>query len=191
MGFDAAQTPDIAARAGVSVGTFYRYFDDKRQVFIEMLRLHLAEVHARVMEQLTPERFRDATSNRKAAIDLALDVLFAQMRRLPALERVYVEMSLRDPAVAAIRDEFEALGEQALASLIEALVPRSVVPDARAAAYVIQHATLQVALAETGVRGGRRMGEHAAKLALREMFDRYLFPGSEIARPRRSARARG
>src|SRR6185295_18273977 len=97
---------DIAARAGVSVGTFYRYFDDKRQVFIEMLRLHLREVHARVMEKLTPDRFRDANASdeaRKAAIDVALDVLFAQVRRLPELEHVYLEMSLRDPEVAAIR----------------------------------------------------------------------------------------
>src|SRR5688572_26587608 len=56
-GFDQAQTPDIAAAAGVSVGTFYRYFTDKRQAFIEMIAHHLAEAHADVMARLTPERF--------------------------------------------------------------------------------------------------------------------------------------
>src|SRR5271155_4639546 len=34
-GFEAAQTPDIAAAAGVSTGAFYRYFEDKKQVFLE------------------------------------------------------------------------------------------------------------------------------------------------------------
>ena len=32
-GYDAIGTPEIAQRAGVSVGTFYRYFDDKKQVY--------------------------------------------------------------------------------------------------------------------------------------------------------------
>ena len=176
-GFDTTQTPDIAARAGVSTGTFYRYFDDKRQAFVEMLRHHLSEVHERVLAKLTPERFSEAGADRRAAIEVVLDVLFAQVRRLPALERVYLEMSLRDPEVAAIRNAFDALGQDSIASLIGALVPRQVVPDAKAAAYVIQHATIEVALAESAARGeARRVGERAVKLALREMIHRYLFP---------------
>ena len=35
-GYDAAQTPEIAAEAGVSTGALYRYFSDKRQMFIEI-----------------------------------------------------------------------------------------------------------------------------------------------------------
>ena len=37
QGFHATQTPDIAERAGLSVGGFYRYFRDKHQVFLELV----------------------------------------------------------------------------------------------------------------------------------------------------------
>ena len=40
--------PDIAAAAGVSTGALYRYFKDKRHLFIEMLRHHLAHARAEV-----------------------------------------------------------------------------------------------------------------------------------------------
>ena len=47
----------LLRRAGVSVGTFYRYFTDKRQALVEMLRLHLFESSGRVLGRLSPERF--------------------------------------------------------------------------------------------------------------------------------------
>src|SRR4051812_32420004 len=56
-GYDATGTPDIARRARVSVGTFYRYFDDKKQVFVEVSRRHLAAGYQQIMDKLTPERF--------------------------------------------------------------------------------------------------------------------------------------
>ena len=37
-GYHSAQTPESAAAAGVSVGTFYRYFGDKRDVLHEIAR---------------------------------------------------------------------------------------------------------------------------------------------------------
>src|SRR6188508_2111673 len=65
-GYDATGTPDIAARAGVSVGTFYRYFDDKKQIYLEVTRRYLAEAYHRVMDKLTPGRF--AGKDGRAAI---------------------------------------------------------------------------------------------------------------------------
>lgn len=174
-GYDAAQTPDIAQRAGVSVGSFYRYFKDKRHVFVEMIGHHLAEAHGEVAAQLTADRFR--TSDPRQAIDVALEVLFAHVRRYPELHRVYLAMSMRDDDVAALRARFEALGEALIAGLVEALVPRARIPDARAAAHVIQLAALEVALGQAGLRGagGRPRTDVAVRVALREMIHRYVF----------------
>jgi hypothetical protein len=127
-------------------------------------------------------------------MDLALDAIFEQVRRHPKIERVFLEMAIRDPEVAAIRDAFDALAQEALAHLIGAAVPVEVIPDPRAAAYVVQHAALEVALAELGLRGeSRRVGERAAKLALREMIHRYIFPEAPppaaSPRPARSRRS--
>jgi AcrR family transcriptional regulator len=175
-GFDAAQTPDIAGAAGVSVGTFYRYFEDKRQIFVDVIRAYLAEIHQSVMARLTPERF--AGAEHRHAIDVVLEVLFEQVRRTPALERRFLEMSLRDQEVAGLREEFERRGHEALTALITQIVPRKVAPDPAAAAHVVRLAAQEVALAQAGLRGLRPVSDEAARTALREMLHRYLFPES-------------
>lgn len=178
-GFDLAQTPEIARRAGVAVGTFYRYFVDKRQVFVEMIGRHLESAHKEIFSKLTPERFADSVSGseRRAAIDTVLDIMFTHLAQHPDLERVYLDMSLRDPEVAQLRMAFEERGRLALAGLIEALVPRSRVPDATAAAHVLQVAVLEVALVTLGVRGPHHTpaDPEAVKRALGDLIDRYLF----------------
>lgn len=40
-GIDRTSSNEIARTAGVSIGTFYRYFSDKRELFLEILRDHL------------------------------------------------------------------------------------------------------------------------------------------------------
>ena len=56
-GYEATGTPEIAAAAGVAVGTFYRYFDDKLACYLELSSRHLAAGYHRIMDRLTPERF--------------------------------------------------------------------------------------------------------------------------------------
>src|SRR5436190_24139399 len=60
-GYDAVGTPEIAQRAGVSVGTFYRYFDDKHEVYLEVARRTMVAAYAATIEGLGPERFAGAT----------------------------------------------------------------------------------------------------------------------------------
>ena len=131
-GFDAAQTPEIAAEAGVSTGAFYRYFTDKREVFVEVVAHHLRQSQEEVMAKLTPERFvgdGKSVPDKRRAIDLVLDVLFDRIKRDAELERVYLSMSYSDPDVRRLRAQYEDEGCQALAKLVEIIVPRDVIPD--------------------------------------------------------------
>jgi AcrR family transcriptional regulator len=178
-GFDEAQTPEIAERAGVAVGTFYRYFKDKRAAFVEMIAHHLARVHAEVSEQLEPVRSRQ--SDTRAVVDHALSVLARHMREYPGLQRVYLEMSLRDEEVARLRARFEALGERTIADLLAEVAPREVVPDPAAAAHVLVVAVVEVTLSRAGLRGPRVEGagaldDAAVGHALRELVHRFVFP---------------
>src|ERR1700690_1827146 len=61
-GYDEVGTPEIAARAGVSVGTFYRYFDDKRDVYLVVARRTMTEAHRDTIERLTPALFVDPSA---------------------------------------------------------------------------------------------------------------------------------
>ena len=52
-GYDATGTPEIAQAAGVSVGTFYRYFEDKHEVYLEVARRMMLAAYADTIEHLT------------------------------------------------------------------------------------------------------------------------------------------
>jgi AcrR family transcriptional regulator len=177
-GYDGAQTPEIASEAGVSTGAFYRYFTDKRQAFVEMIARSLSRAHDDVMAKLDPTRF--AGEETRDAVDVALEVLFDHVKRDAELERVYIAMSLRDPEVEQLRAEFEEMGVEALATLIEGVIPREVAPNPRATALVIQIAAIEVASERAGLRprAGAPVPDDDVKLALREMIHRYLFGGT-------------
>jgi AcrR family transcriptional regulator len=173
-GFDGAQTPQIAERAGVSTGALYRYFPDKRALFLEMIARDLERAHADVMAGLDPARFTPGDA--RAIIDAAVGVLFDHIRRSPALGRVYLSMSLSDPEVARLRSTFERRSLHALTDVLAAVVPREVVPDPQAAALVIHLAGVEAAQHEAGLRP--RIAKVKVRDALVEMLTRYLFPKS-------------
>jgi AcrR family transcriptional regulator len=176
LGFDAAQTPEIAAEAGVSTGAFYRYFSDKRQIFVELSRRMLERGHNEMLERLDPGLFRG--NDRRANIERAIGVLLDMVSRDRAFMRVYLAMSLRDEEIAGLRVDYERKSLEALTALIAALVPREVVPDARAAALVIQLATVEAAAERAGLRPqlAPDVTDAHMKRALREMIYRYMFP---------------
>lgn len=172
-GYDAAGSPEIAARAGVSVGTFYRYFDDKKQAFLEVSRRHLAAGYHRILEKLTPERF--VGKARHATIAMAIDVLLDHVSGYPKMHRVFVEMSLRDPDVRALRRAFEDVSRAKLAQLIAAISTRGNVPDPEATAWVIHIAAVECASAQAGLHGKPGLDVARAKAALGAVIERALF----------------
>lgn len=178
-GFDDTQTPDIAERAGVSVGTFYRYFSDKRQAFIELIKNHLQESYDSVMGNLTPELFSATRTpkDRRATVEQVIEILFAHTAQNPPLHRVFLALSLRDEEVAQLRVDYEERGRQALALLLEQVVSRDRIADPLAAAEVMGVAAQEVALATIGMHGAARGPEHAQALrsALTDMLYRYVF----------------
>jgi AcrR family transcriptional regulator len=55
LGFDQANINTIAELAGIGKGTIYLYFENKRELFLEMLR-HIAQAHiASIRAALAPE----------------------------------------------------------------------------------------------------------------------------------------
>jgi|JI10StandDraft_1071094.scaffolds.fasta_scaffold17368_2 AcrR family transcriptional regulator len=173
-GYDATGTPEIARRARVSVGTFYRYFDDKRQVFVEVSRRHLAAGYQRILDRLTPERF--VGKARAATIAEAVEVLCAHVAQYPSMQRVFEEMSLRDPEVARLRQAFDELSCARLTALVAAVTPRTVVPDPAATAWVLYWAAVECASALAGLHGPPPVEPAAAKAALGAVLTRALFP---------------
>jgi len=172
-GYDATGTPDIAERAGVSVGTFYRYFDDKKQVYLEVARRHLVTAYHEVMDRLTPERF--AGKARHDTIAEAIDVMVSIMTAHPGMSRVFLEMTLRDPDVSALAKAFDDVARQRLATLVSTIAPPGMVPDPDATAFIIHLAAVECTNYLAGVRGEPPVSPERAKLALTAFIERALF----------------
>ena len=173
-GYDAVGTPEIAQRAGVAVGTFYRYFDDKKEVYLEVVRRTMTSAYAETIEGLTPARFVGRA--RHETISECVAILFQHVLARPELSRTFTEMSLRDRDVAALRRAFETVSLQRLTMLITAIVPREVVPDPEATAYVLYGSAMQTAYGLAGHTGSPPVSAERARAALTAFIERALFP---------------
>jgi AcrR family transcriptional regulator len=175
-GYDAVGTPEIAQKAGVSVGTFYRYFDDKHEVYLEIMRRTIAAAYHETLDNLTPERFLGAS--RHETLSRAVDLLFDHVMRRPQLTRSFMEMSLRDQQVAELRRAFDQLACKKIADLITLVTTRDVVPDPEAFAYVLYASGMQVAYGMAVHLAPSQIERDRARGALTAFVERTLFPGT-------------
>ncbi|HEY0253610.1 MAG TPA: helix-turn-helix domain-containing protein [Kofleriaceae bacterium] len=174
LGYDAVGTPEIADRAGVSVGTFYRYFDDKHVVYLEIMRRSLKQAYSDTIERLTPEHF--ATRTRHETIQEACRLLFEHVLAHPALTRSFMEMSLRYNDVAELRRAFDHLTIEKLTTLITAITTRATVPDPEAYAYVLYGAAMQCAYGLAVHLIPSALDRDRAQSSLASFIERALFP---------------
>ncbi len=170
-GFEGAQVSDIARAAGVSVGIVYRYFEDKRAIFLEMLEAHLSAARAQVAARLAPDQFVGTAP--ADAVARVLDVIFEEAARDTALARVYLAASLTDKDVAKMRTDAEVYDRSVLASVLEAATSRDRIPDPSATALIIERAVQGTAI--DCILGSKTVSADAAKAALRSMIGSWLF----------------
>lgn len=174
QGYDAVGTPEIAQKAGVSVGTFYRYFEDKHEVYLEIMRRTMVAAYNETISELTPERF--AGKARHETIAEACRILFEHVLDRPQLTRSFMEMSLRDEHVAELRRAFEQLATQRLTELIATVTSRTDVPDPEAMAYVLYGAAMQCAYGLAVHLAPTAIDRERARAALIAFIERALFP---------------
>lgn len=173
-GYDAVGTPEIAQRAGVSVGTFYRYFDDKHEIYLEIARRTMIAAYSATIEGLGPERFLGRA--RHETISETLAILFEHVLARPQLSRSFTEMSLRDPEVGELRHAFETVSIQRLTVLISTITPRDVIPDPEATAYVLYGSAMECAYGLAGLIGAPPVDPARVRAALASFIERTLFP---------------
>lgn len=173
-GYDAVGTPEIAQRAGVSVGTFYRYFDDKHEIYLEIARRTMVAAYRETLANLGPERFLGRA--RHETISETIAILFDLVLAQPELLRSFREMSLRDPQVAEVSRAFEQIAVARIATLIATLVGPDVVPDPEATAWVLHASVMEAAYGLAGHRGPPPISSERARKALTDFIERAVFP---------------
>ena len=177
-GYDGVGTPEIAEKAGVAVGTFYRYFEDKREVFYEVARHYLVVAYHQTLDGLTAEKF--ASKQRHETIDATIEILFAHVRAHPKMSRSIAELALRDPAVAELRHAFDMACCARIATLFRAICDPTYVPDPDATAYIVYASAVESGNWIGGLRGTPPVEVARARAALAKLIERTLFLPSTI-----------
>ncbi|GHE01906.1 TetR/AcrR family transcriptional regulator [Streptomyces alanosinicus] len=84
VGYDALSTRAVALRAGVPIGSVYRFFGNKRQMADALAQRNLERYTERVTERLKQTRQGDW----RAAMDAVLDEYLAMKRTAPGFSLV-------------------------------------------------------------------------------------------------------
>ena len=173
QGFHATQTPDIAERAGLSVGGFYRYFRDKHQVFLELVHRGL-ERNRQVQDQMLASVEAELAVGEidlHRAIEGIVDWTWKALHPTPPdLLRTLSAMAYLDPAFAELIDQYDRYERKALSRLLAKLTSRKRVPSPLAAARLVDLIVPNVAI-WTALHPDEARG---VKEATVEMLYRYL-----------------
>ncbi|MGW0187048.1 AcrR family transcriptional regulator [Streptomyces glaucescens] len=84
VGYDALSTRAVAERAGVPIGSVYRFFGNKRQMADALAQRNLERYAERVTERLKQARAGDW----RAAVDAVIDEYLAMKRTAPGFSLV-------------------------------------------------------------------------------------------------------
>ncbi len=177
QGYHRSTSKTIAREAGVSIGCFYIYFQDKRQLLLELYRRHVQTIHDMVTAFFTETAIAPQPGDGKELIRSIIEHSLTLHRFPPALLQELTVMSLVDPEFAAIGQAEE---EQTITRIIDLLKAGNLqlrVVDSQAAFAVVGH-TIE-AVVHSLKMFGSDIGEPRMIEATVDMIHRFLFHEGE------------
>ena len=112
-GYDAVTSEDIAEAAGVSVGTFYAYFRNKKQVLLTLVAAYKEQVLHLGLDAL------DLAPSPPAAIEAAIRRVLTEEQPYAGLRRAFAEAAASDRSLAEYEAQQRAEVQERLAGVIE------------------------------------------------------------------------
>jgi len=170
-GYNGTNAKEITAEAGVSVGSFYAYFKDKKELFMELTHGQMKKEILAMLDQrqdLPLEKIGKQETIRQM-IQLIADI----HNQDPELHREIEAMKYNDPDILAFDEELNDHFNKRFISFLEHFGDRLRITDLEAAAKIIscsvQETIHSVRLFDSPI------GEERLIDALAEMIHRYLF----------------
>jgi AcrR family transcriptional regulator len=172
-GYEKTTSNDVAAAAGVSVGSFYVYFTDKRQLLLTIFDRLADELFKNIFDGMRPEHLFD--SELRSRIRQAVANAIVDKQKHSGLHRVIHELVLKDAEFAA---RHKSVMERSIGRLQEliSLANKAGLTwdyDVEAAAFVVHRVVFD--LSQDYVTGCCEFDENRAIDALANMIHRFLF----------------
>ncbi len=174
-GYDETTTAVIAKRAGIAVGTLYGYFQNKRDILLEVVDHTLGEVSDLVVEQLDPATWRGRDP--RDVVRTLIDTLFHIQTIRPGTQRVIYERYFKDEEFRGLVEAREEPVREAIVRFLDSVGPehRPRALDREAAALAIYNAVQWNATqAIMGFSDDPAAIDAAAREAA-DMIERYVF----------------
>jgi len=172
-GYEKTTSNDIASEAGVSVGSFYVYFTDKRQLLLTIFDRLADELYKNIFDGLKPEHLFD--SDLRQRIRLAVANTISDKQKHSGLHRVVSELLLKDEDFAV---RHKAVMSRSIAKLHELIslahkAGRTWDIDVEAAAFVVHRVVFDVS--QDYVTGNCEFDKDRAIDSLADMIHRFVF----------------
>lgn len=172
-GYEKTTSNEIAAEAGVSVGSFYVYFTDKRHLLLVIFDRLADELFKNIFELLKPEHLFG--TELRLMVRSAVASTIADKQKNAGLIRVISELVLKDPEFS---ERQKALVDRSISKLRELIslaqkAGRTNEIDVDAAAFIVHRVVFDIS--QDYVIGAVSFDQERAIDALTDMIHRYLY----------------
>jgi AcrR family transcriptional regulator len=173
-GIHGTNSKEIAEKAGVSIGSFYSYFKNKKTLLLEMLEDYLDRHFMAIWKPI-----RNITINEMGRDDIRLliESVFAAYGMSPEFHSQTHALRYSDPDINRVYERERNREVTQIRSLLENNKQRMRVSDPEAAAIVIHNAVESVA--HTAKFIGPKTDEHRLINELTDMIFTFLLHGRE------------
>jgi len=175
-GYHGTNSKEIAAGAGIAVGTFYSYFDDKKPLFLEVIRGYYREITEMALSSAGPVLAAlesGKSGDLKKAVGRLIRMLYEAHNLSPALHREITAMIYGDGEVEEVSREEERKVRSLIRGILERVPGKLAVKDLDAAVLVVHRSAEEIIhslrMFESDIAHERILGE------LEDMLARYLF----------------
>lgn len=143
-GFYQTSSNEISEQAGVSIGSFYAYFKDKKQLFIEVLKYYDKQILDRIHIEKKPDN-----GNKEEFLRGLINRLLQSHKIFPEFHKELSAMQLLDPDIKKVIDEQELLVLEYTRQSLKIWQDQIKTTDLEAAAFVVYSAIEKVVHALT------------------------------------------
>ncbi len=170
QGYHHTNTKKIAARAGIAVGSFYAYYRNKKEVFLEVIQFYYRRIQQTAFAGDLDPRAAEQPREFLAAL---LRKLYDAHDITPQLHREITGMRYSDPEVDRLISAAEADTVARVRQLLGLLGPAIALDDLEAAAHIVHRSAEEIIhsikIFGTSIDPERLIAE------LQRMLERYVF----------------
>lgn len=169
-GLHGTNSREIAATAGVSIGSFYTYYKDKRLLFMELIRSHCSKI-LKVLNNFSVEAYLEKDP-REAVHTLIQSVWMLHTSVYPLNQKAIALREIDAEIDMIIREQEEAI-VQRLVEILQGAESKLRIQDLETAAWLMDRLIIEVMHSDSRQKPIAERDRIVNQLV--DMISRYLF----------------